>query len=446
MTTQPRSSAQLAALASPNVALAALGLPIVIYLPTFYSKSQGVALAAVGAAFMGVRLIDVLFDPFIGGIMDRTRTRWGRFRPWLVAGAPMIILAILMLSNPSDGAGGAYLWVWLLVLYAGWSICGLAHSAWASVVSRDYHQRSRIYGWWQIASVVGVAVILVLQPVIEMLFRGDARVTMAAIGWTIALLLPLTIAIAITAVDEPRVTAAPDRAGLREYLALLKRKSVRRLLFCDLLVHLAPGVSGSLFLFYFERAKGIPNAQASLLLLLTFGAALFSAPVWTAVAGRIGKHLALVAAGLLYAVAHLSLILVPPASLPGAVPSLLVASLASAAGPFLLRAMMADVGDEERLETGCDRAGLLYAILTGTAKAATALSVGVTFVGLQLLGFDATNPRGSAGVLGLEILYLGLPAMAGIVTAWVMWDYPLSATRHAEILALLEERLARDVA
>lgn len=440
MSGRRRSPIQLAALASPNIALAALGLPIVIYLPTFYAKTQGVALAAVGAAFMGVRLIDVLFDPFIGGIMDRTRSRWGRFRPWLVAGAPFIMLAIFMLSNPPAGVTARYLWLWLLVLYAGWSICGLAHSAWASVVSQDYHQRSRIYGWWQMASVTGVIMILLVQPLLEMALGAGNGATMRVIGGTILIALPLTIAIATQSVDEPRAETAPDRAGAREYLGLLKRGSVRRLLFCDLLVHLAPGVSGSLFLFYYERVKGIGNAEASLLLLLTFGAAFLAAPVWTSAAGRFGKHRALVIAGLLYAGAHLTQILIPAGSFVAAVPALLVSSLAGAAGPFLLRAMMADVGDEERLESGQDRAGLLYAILTGTGKAATALSVGVTFGGLQLVGFVPADLHSGSGIIGLQVLYLGIPALAGIIAALTIRNYPLSAERHAEIQASLQAR------
>ena len=88
---QPRERpgwATLLAYAFPSLPLAGLGLPLVVHLPTYYAREIGLPLAAVGSAFLMVRLIDVVFDPLIGWGMDRTRTRLGRFRPWLIAATP----------------------------------------------------------------------------------------------------------------------------------------------------------------------------------------------------------------------------------------------------------------------------------------------------------------------------------------------------------------------
>src|SRR5688500_15893656 len=103
------SAPTLAAFAAPTLAMGALGLPVVVYLPEYYSNALGLPLAAVGTAFMGVRLLDILFDPFIGGLMDRTRSRWGRFRPWLAASAPLLSLAAWMLFMPGAGVSVAWL-------------------------------------------------------------------------------------------------------------------------------------------------------------------------------------------------------------------------------------------------------------------------------------------------------------------------------------------------
>ena len=92
-----RSSRSLAAFAAPCLPLAALGLPLVVYLPEFYVSELGLSLGVVGAAFLIVRLIDIVFDPLIGGIMDRTRTKWGRFRPWLMAGSPLVMIGAFAL-------------------------------------------------------------------------------------------------------------------------------------------------------------------------------------------------------------------------------------------------------------------------------------------------------------------------------------------------------------
>lgn len=436
---QPAST--LAAFAGPTLPLAALGLPIVVYLPEYYANSLGLPLAAVGAAFMGVRLLDILFDPIMGGIMDRTRSRWGRFRPWLAAGAPLLILATWMLFMAERGVGVGYLWFWLIVIYAGMSICVLAHTAWAAVLSSDYNQRSRIYSWWQAGNVVGMILVLVLPPLLESVAGGDHATGIQAMGWFIIILLPLTIGASLARVPEPVAPVERHRAGLREYVGLLKRPTVQRVLVADLLLGLAPGITGALFFFYFERVKDFDKAEAGILLLIYFLSALVCAPVWTALARRMGKHRALTVAGVVYAVVQMAIVILPPGAFWLAVPGLILAGLPFSAGPFLLRSMLADISDEERLATGADRTGLLYAVLAGTAKLGYALAVGITFVSLDLLGFNAQGAGDpQSGLLGLQLLFAIAPAVMGLLAAWVCFGYPLDARRHAEIREQLAVR------
>ena len=104
--------------------------------------------------------------------------------------------------------------------------------------------------------------------------------------------------------------------------------------------------------------------------------------------------------------------------------------------------MLADVGDELRLETGLDRTGLLYAVLTGTTKIGSALAL-VTFVILDGLGFDAKAAHnGAPALMGLQILFIGAPALLSLLSAGVILGYRLDARRHAEIRAALDSGAA----
>src|SRR5579872_1385987 len=87
----------LALFAGPALALAGVGLPLTALLPTYYVSQLGLTLSAVGVAFMAVRLVDIGLDPVLGLLMDRTRTRFGRFRPWLAAGTPLMMLSVVWL-------------------------------------------------------------------------------------------------------------------------------------------------------------------------------------------------------------------------------------------------------------------------------------------------------------------------------------------------------------
>ena len=85
--------------------MAAMTLPLTIFLPAFYATIIGLDLALVGILFTIVRIADLFFDPFVGGLMDRTHTRWGRFRPWLLLGGPVVMAGAAMLFFAQPGAG-----------------------------------------------------------------------------------------------------------------------------------------------------------------------------------------------------------------------------------------------------------------------------------------------------------------------------------------------------
>jgi Na+/melibiose symporter-like transporter len=164
------------------------------------------------------------------------------------------------------------------------------------------------------------------------------------------------------------------------------------------------------------------------------------APLWTWLSYRISKHKALAISGLVYAVMTMAALLIPQGSMPIAGLLMFMIGVPFAAGAFLLRAMMADIGDEERLESGVDRTGLLYAILAGTVKIGSAAAVGISFPLLQAMGFDPKGQGIDAGLDGLAILFCAVPAVMSVVASIIVWNFPLTAERHAEIRAALAAR------
>lgn len=438
--TERRSSWTLAAFAAPCLPLAALGLPLVVYLPEYYVSDLGLSLSMVGSAFLLVRVADIILDPILGGMMDRTRTRLGRFRPWLAGAAPLLMLASYFLFMAKPGIGPIYLWGWLVVCYVGYSMAVLSHTAWGAVLSPDYQQRSRVYGWWSAGNVVGMILVLLLPPLLAIVFKGDHAAGIQAMGWLIIALLPLTFLLAAGVVGETPAPAAPrnHQAGLKQYVGLIKRPSVQILLFADLLMGLAPGIAGALFFFFFERIKSFDKGEAGILLLVYFVAALGGSPIWPALAKKIGKHKALAVAALIYAFVQFATVFTPSGTSVVGTLILVLAGLPYSAAPLLVRSMMADLGDEERLVSGVDRTGLLYAIVNGTVKLGYALAIGV-FIVLGKLGFDPKVPsaQGDAALIGL---YAVAPAVLGLLVCAIILRYPLDATAHAEIRRQLDAR------
>ncbi|WP_288759952.1 MFS transporter [uncultured Brevundimonas sp.] len=443
MTAPRRSNAVLAAFSGPCLPLAAFGVALPVTLPEFYATHVGLELGVVAAVFMAVRLIDIAFDPFIGWGMDRTRTRLGRYRPWIAASVPILMLAALMMFvMVGPGAPPAYLFAWLLVLYLGFSIGTLAQLGWASVLAPQYDQRSRVYGWWQVFNIIGVILILVLPTVVIQTGLGDYADGVRIMGWAIVAALPLTFGLAFLAVPEPVNPGAPPHGGASAYLALFRLKTVRKLLAADLLLGVAPGITGALVFFFFGWIKGYGHAEASLLMLVYFVAGLFGAPIWTWLAVRIGKDRALAVSSLIFAAAYVGATLLPGGNFVLSLAAMFVAGLPYAANLLLLRAMMADADDEVRLETGVDRTGLMFSILSATTKLGHVFAL-VPYALLQAVGFrpDAV-PGGNSpqALLALQVLFIAVPAVLMVAAAWVLRGYPLTPARHDAIRAALDAR------
>ena len=174
MTQGRRSARDLALFAAPCLGLAGIGLPLQVKLPPYYSADLGLNLSAVGVAFMVVRLFDIVLDPALGVLMDRTRLPFGRFKTWLSAGVPLLMLASVVLFFAKPGVTAGQLAVGLALAYGGWSICVVAQTSWGALLSPSYNERSRIYGWWQMFNLLGLLLVLILPIAMEYITPGRA--------------------------------------------------------------------------------------------------------------------------------------------------------------------------------------------------------------------------------------------------------------------------------
>jgi Na+/melibiose symporter-like transporter len=438
-----RSNAVLAAFSGPCLPLAAFGVALPVTLPEFYATYVGLELGVVATVFMAVRLIDIVFDPFLGWGMDKTRTRFGRYRPWMALATPMLMLAALMMFVlVQPGAPAVYLFGWLLFLYLGFSIGTLGQLGWAAVLAPQYDQRSRVYGWWQVFNIIGVVLILVLPTVVVQTGIGTYADGVRIMGWGIIIALPVTIGLAMVAVPEPVTAGDQPHGSLGAYLALLKTPVVRKLLIADLLLGVAPGITGSLLFFFFGQIRGYDHTEAGLFMLFYFVAGLCGAPFWAWLATRVGKDRGLAIASLVSAVLYVGATLVPGGNFALTAVVMFIAGLPYAAGLFLTRAMMADAGDQERFETGVDRTGLMLSILSATTKIGHVVAL-VPYLILQWVGFRAVpGPNGNSdtSLLTLQILFIAVPGLLLALTAWVLKNYPLTAARHNEIRKALDAR------
>ncbi len=241
---------------------------------------------------MIVRLLDIGVDPILGGMMDRTRTRWGRYKPWLIGGVPVIVLGVSFLLFARPGVGPLYLLTWLLVSYLGYSIIVLSQLALTAAQTKHYNERAQVFGWWQASYTIGIVLVVGLPMLLGA--HNNRTAIMQSMGAFILLMTPLCVAFTCLGMrDVGGAPAQAHKAGLREYFQLFRRRSTATLMTVDLLFGLATGVVSALGLFFFVHVKQIGVSGFGVQMLVSFSTAIVAAPLWTKVAMRVGKHRAL---------------------------------------------------------------------------------------------------------------------------------------------------------
>src|ERR1700761_4405082 len=136
--------ASLIALGLVSMPLAAASTVCGTYLPRFLA-GLGMSFVAVAAAISLVRFLDIGVDPFIALMIDRTDSRIGRYRPWLLGGVPIVLVGLMGLLQPHQKANTTAIIGWLLVVYAGLSMVTLSVSALGARLAPGFADRSRFY-------------------------------------------------------------------------------------------------------------------------------------------------------------------------------------------------------------------------------------------------------------------------------------------------------------
>jgi Na+/melibiose symporter-like transporter len=431
------------ALAFSTIALplGALAVAVAVYLPPHFSAHLGVPLATVGLAFATVRMLDLGVDPVLGLVMDRTRTRIGRYRVWIMIGGPILMAAVYALFQASSGIGAAYLIVWLLIFYLGNSILSLGHSAWAATLATEYHQRSRMFGILAAAGVVG-AVILLVIPIATAHVGMDPAQGVRTQGWFIFAITPLVVGLACLVTPEQVVRTAPEHFALRDYLSLITKPDLLRLFLAQMALTLGPGWMSALYMFFFTDSRGFTAEQASILLLVYVVAGIVGAPLTARMAMRFSKHRTLMVTTTAYSLGLCTVMLLPKASVAWATPMMFWQGFMAAGFDLMIRAMLADVADEVRLEQGQERLSLIYALNALAYKIAAAFAIGLTFPLLGAIGYVAKDGAVNTpqAITGLEMAFIIGPIVFVMLGGACVLGWKLDAKKHAEIRRQLEER------
>ncbi|MBV9842986.1 MAG: MFS transporter [Sphingomonadaceae bacterium] len=433
-------AARLAAFSTLMIPIYAAQMPIGVYLPAIYAQHYGISLALLGTIFLIAKTWGAFADPLIGALSDRTRSRFGRRKPWIVAGAAIFGLSGVALFFPPNPVPPIEVGLALFGFYLGWSMLWIPYLAWAGELSADYHERTRVATYQNVIGAASLLLVLLLPTIVDQLRPSDATLKLGAMGGVILLSLVPSLLLTLGAYDEPAAPRTPARrpALLAAFGIVLRDGLLMRVLLSDFAVTLGQNIRGTLFVFFVSSYMGLPR-WASGLFLFQFAFGIVAGPIWMRIAQRLGKHRTAVLGELLQVAINLGLLLVVPGRLPLLLALTFAQGLAQGSGNLMLRAMVADVADRHRLESGQDRTALFFSVFSISMKAAMAVAVGIALPLVAWLGFDPAAAHNSPPALRALLLVFTLgPALAHLVSAALVAGFPLDEATHADIRRALD--------
>jgi Na+/melibiose symporter-like transporter len=434
------------AFSSLSIPLAGVGLPVGVYLAPLYAREVGLGLELTGLLFMLLRFWDIFTDPVMGYLVDRYRSPWGRVRHWIVLSVPILGLATYFVYMPSVGAGPGYFVGWMVLFYIGFTLLQTARSAWVPAIAVDYDDRSRFFQWAEIVSVLSMLFLLAIPVVLELAGFGVGRMGQVAVmGWVLLIALPISAFLSCAFVRDEPVRGDKGNAEkfrLRPFIAALRNKYLGHILLLELLSGTAIAVTSANYLFVAEFVFGLSDGMSSLVLMFFFIMAVSALPFWLKLAARTEKSFAFKVAALLSCSSFF--IYYIAGQVGGFWPLFIGAFFNGAAfsAPMVLaRSMTADVVEWQVSQTGENRSGIYYSLITSAYKVGSSLALGVGYLILgQWAGFHPNKDNSPEAIHGLLLVFCLLPGSLYLLAAFAASRYPFTRAMQQEVSKSLDPR------
>ncbi len=436
----------------PAIAGAGMAIPIAIHMTKFYSDNVGVALGfiALGQAF--ARAFDAISDPLMGWISDRTRTRWGRRRPWIALGAPLAAGFFVMLFSPPEGigplAGAAWFATAIFLFFVLNTIYGIPHYGLGPELTSDYHERTSLFAWRDGAALFGTMLAAagpsILAGALKRRGMEGAAAERAAFFWFSLVMAVLLVGLywwlVLRVRENPDYYTRRPNPFVPGVRRVLRNRPFRVLLGCYLASSVTGAIPGIFLPFYLQYVLGLENwlERTGPLLLVYFGSGFLSIPLWLALARRFGKRDVWVWHYVVGASASLSLYFLPVV-FPGeaaVLPLYLIlvwAGTGFSSGQFLAPSMQADVIDYDELHTGKRREAQYGALWAMATKFAVIPSASIPLAILAAVGFERNQVQSETVVWTIRAIYGLAPSSMALLAMLLSIRFPMTEAVHRAV-------------
>jgi GPH family glycoside/pentoside/hexuronide:cation symporter len=421
---------------------------IAFWMLYYLTDTVGIAAGLAGSVISIGKFWDAITDPMMGYISDRTRSRWGRRRPYLLFGSfPWFAAMIFMFTNPRlQSQAGLFAWgvIAYCLLSTAFTVVNVPYSSLTPELTKDYHERTSLNGYRSTFMVVGT--LLGAGAALPLVNAFPSK----SIGFTAmgaifgALMMGVSLITFFSVREPPLPEKEKSMMGfIKTYVSVLRNKPFLLIVFTYMGNITAVTVVSGIMIYYFKYLFDNEGMTTVGLLILLVTAMLFI-PLAVVVSKRIGKKTTYMIGMLIIAAASLVIFFLGHVlGLIFVFVMMFVAGIGLSTTYPMPWSMVPDTVEYGYLQSGERREGGYYGMWTLISKIGQALAIGVSGWILQGSGYVPEVVQGETARLGIRLLLGPVTAIIFVAAVVVLRFYPLNESRYNEVLEKIREKEGR---
>lgn len=425
-----------------------------IFLLYYYTDVFGIHPAAVGTLFFVSKFWDALNDPIMGIVADRTQTKWGSFRPYLLWMAlPYGVLGYLMFANPELSENGKLIWAWVTysLMMMAYTAINVPYSALLGVITPSSGERTLVSSYRFVCAFAGGFLIsLCVRPLVR--YFGEDNEA-AGFSVTIAIFAVISVALfwATFATTKERVSKpAGQNNRITDDLSDLLKNKPWLIIVCGGLFNLSNvAIKNAVTVHYFKYYVGDDNTpfiffidRTSLMMSSSMVALIIGVACAKFLANRFDRRSLMIVLSSINAVLMALFFFVPPEQYWTMFAVNFAAALVAGPTVAYVFAMYADVADYGEWKFGRRATGLVFSAALFAQKFGLTIGGGLSGWMLAAFGFQANVDQTDDSLLGIRLMFTIIPAAFALLNVIAFILYPLRDTQVRQIEAELAARKA----